>query len=178
MTTQYFIVEGPFEKFLLERILPESIVAHSKILTGNGYNIALSKARSLLVSSELPVALIVDADTTDTTSVEEKKDFLSQSLQQFSNPDHFHIFLAVPEMEQIFFSRRDIVEELLGKPIPDQQWEIANYHPGQVLRELLHTQDMEASLQSLLTPSVIEKLRNTEFVQDIIQSSSRTPKAA
>ena len=178
MTTQYLIVEGAFEKFLLERILPENMVAQSKIITGNGYHIALSKARSLLVSSELPVALIVDADTTNTASVEEKKDFLSQSLQQFSNPEHFHIFLAVPEMEQIFFSRRDIVEDLLGKTIPDQQWEIASYHPGQVLRELLHTKDVETSLQSLLTPSVIEKLRNTEFVQDIIRSSELLTNAA
>ena len=178
MTTQYVIVEGAFEKFLLERILPENIVAQSKFITGNGYNIALSKARSLLVSSELPVALIVDADTTDSTTIEEKKDFLSQSLQQFSHPEHFHIFLAVPEMEQIFFSRREIMEELLGEGISEHQWEIANYHPRQVLRDLLHTKDLESSLQTLLTPSVIEKLRNTEFVQDIIRSSHIAMKAA
>jgi len=80
MITPYFMVEGAFDQFILERILPEKMVSQTKIITGNGYNIALSKARSLLISSELPVSLIVDSDTTDRSSIEEKKDFMTQSL--------------------------------------------------------------------------------------------------
>ena len=50
MTTQYFIVEGDFITFLLERILPDDILIQSKIITGNNYQIALSKARAILIS--------------------------------------------------------------------------------------------------------------------------------
>jgi len=174
---QYFIVEGAFDKFILERILPEEIVSQTKIITGNGYNIALSKARSLLVSSELPVSLIVDSNTTDRTSIEEKKDFIMQSLRQLSTPEHFHIFLAVPEIEVIFFSNREVVEELRGGKISDQQLELAHYNPKQELLKMLHTENLQKSFRKLLTPTLIEKLRKTEFVQNIIKSCRVTANA-
>ncbi len=178
MITQYFIVEGSFDKFILEQILPGEIASQTKIIAGNGYNIALSKARSLLISSELPVSLIVDSDTTDRTSIEEKKEFIMQSLRQLSAPDHFHIFLAVPEIEVIFFSSREIVEELVGKSISEQQWELAHYQPKQTLLNMLHTENLQKSFSELLTPNLIEKLRKTEFVQNIIKTSHVTANVA
>ncbi|RKZ40847.1 MAG: hypothetical protein DRQ49_07050 [Gammaproteobacteria bacterium] len=170
MITPYFMVEGAFDQFILERILPEKMVSQTKIITGNGYNIALSKARSLLISSELPVSLIVDSDTTDRSSIEEKKDFMTQSLQQLSTPDHFHVFFAVPEIEVIFFSSREIIEELIGGKVSEQQWELAHYQPKQALLNMLHTNNLQKSFHELLTPSLIEKLGKTDFVQNIIKN--------
>lgn len=178
MITQYFIVEGTFDKFILEQILPDEILSQSKIITGNGYNIALSKARSLLISSELPVLLIVDSNTRDKTSIEEKRDFIMQSLRQLSVPDHFHIFLAVPEIEAIFFFSREIAEELVGEKISDQLWELAYYQPKQTLLKMLNTENLQKSVHKLLTPNLIEKLRRTEFVQNIIKNSQVTAHAS
>ncbi|MCI5218258.1 MAG: hypothetical protein D3914_03460 [Candidatus Electrothrix sp. LOE2] len=170
MITKYVIVEGVLDKFLLERILPEEFTACNKIIVGNGDNLALSKARSLLVASDLPVVLIVDSDSTEHTSIEEKRDFMVQSLQQFSQPDHFQVVLAVPELEIIFFSSRTMIEELVRGPITDQQWESAHYRPKRILRDILQTENIQSSLADLLTPTIIEKLRETSFVQDIINS--------
>jgi len=170
MTTHYFIVEGHFIKFLLERILPEDVLAESKIITGNNYQIALSKARSILISSTLPITLIVNADTLDDTAIEEKKEFLEQSLRQFSGTDRFNLFLAVPKIEQIFFVHRNIMEEMLGKTVTEPQWQMAIYHPEQVLQELLNTNNIESPLHSLLTPDIITKLQHTQLVQKIIES--------
>ncbi len=170
MLAQYFLVEGAFTKFILERILPEEIISQTKIITGNGYTIALSKARSVLTSSELPVSLIVDSDTTDRTRIEESEDFITQSLLQLSAPDHFHIFLAVPEIEGIFFSEQGIVEEIVDSKISDQQLELAHYRPKQVLLNMLHTEDLQKSFSKLLTPTLADKLRKTEFVQNIIKN--------
>ena len=113
MNTQYVVVEGVFDKFLLEQILPEEIIAHNKIIVGNGDNLALSKARSLLIAADLPVVLIVDSDSTEPSIIEEKRDFMVQSLRQFSQPDHFQVIIAVPEIEAIFFSSRTIIEEMI-----------------------------------------------------------------
>ena len=113
MITQYVVVEGVFDKFLLEQILPEEILAHNKIIVGNGDNLALSKARSLLIAADRPVVLIVDSDSTERASIEEKRDFMVQSLQQFSQPDRFQVILAVPELEIIFFSSREMIEEVI-----------------------------------------------------------------
>ena len=170
MITQYVIIEGLFDKFLLEQILPEEILAYNKIIVGNGDTLALSKARSLLIAADLPVVLIVDSDSTEATSIEEKKDFMVQSLLQFSEPDHFQVILAVPELEIIFFSSRAMIEELIQGPITDQQWESAQYRPKRTLRAILQTENIQASLADLLTPVVINKLRKTALVQDIINS--------
>jgi len=170
MITQYFVVEGTFDKFIFERILPEEIVSQTKFFTANGgYTRVLSIVRSLLVSSEFSVSLIVDSDTIDASRIEEKKDFITQLLQQLSDPDHFHVFIAVPEIEVIFFSNQEIIEELIGEKISDQQLELARYRPKQTLLNMLYTNNLQKSLHKLLTPSLIEKLRKTEFVQNIIK---------
>ncbi len=83
--------------------MPEDIVSQTQIIYGSGYSTALSKARSLLVSSELPVTLILDSKTTDTTTIKERKGLILQSVRQLSGPDRFQTFLAVPEIEAIFF---------------------------------------------------------------------------
>lgn len=170
MISQYVVVEGAFDKFLLEHILPEDLVAHSEILVGNGENVALSKASSLLISSPLPVVLVVSANTTDYTSMEEKKDFMEQYLQQVSTPEHFHVLLVTPEIESIFFSSRTVVETLINRKVTDLQWELAQYCPKKVLRELLQTDNVQTSLQPLLTPKLLKTLRKTEIVQEIINS--------
>ncbi len=170
MIKQYFIVEGAFDKFILERILPEKIVSQTKIINGNGYSIALSRARSLLISTELPLSLIVDSDTTNTNRIEERKDFITQSLLQLSTPEYFHIFLAVPEIEAIFFSDQEIVQEIVKSKISDQQLELAHYHPRQVLQNMLHTENLQKSFSELLTPTLVEKLRKTDFAQNIIKN--------
>ncbi len=170
MIKQYFIVEGAFDKFILERILPESIVSQTKIIIGDGYSIALSRARSLLISTDLPLSLIVDSDTTDRTRIEEREDFITQSLLQLSTPDHFHIFLAVPEIEAIFFSDQEIVKEIIKSKISDQLLELALYRPKQVLQNVLDTENLQESFSKLLTPTLVNKLRKTEFAQNIIKS--------
>lgn len=170
MITQYVIVEGVFDKFLLERILPEEILAHNKIIVGNGDNLALSKARSLLIAADLPVVLIVDADSTEPATIEEKRDFMVQSLRQFSESDHFKVVLAVPELEIIFFSSRAMIEEVIQGQITDQQWESAQYRPKKTLRDILQTENIQSTLADLLTPVVINKLRKTDFVHDVINS--------
>ncbi|MCP4697437.1 MAG: DUF4276 family protein [Gammaproteobacteria bacterium] len=174
MTAQYVVVEGAFDKFLLEHILPQQLVSQSKILVGYSDNSALSKACSLLVSSERPVVLIVDSDTTDHANIEETKDFMTQSLRQYAKSERFHVVISVPEIEIVFFSNRKMTDELINGKITDLQWELARYCPKKVLCDILHTENLQTSLHKLLTPVFIEKLRKTDFIQDII-NNSRVP---
>ena len=73
MIEQYFVVEGLSDKILLEKMLPPEFVSKTKFIVSNGYNTAISKARSILVTSEMPVYLLVDSDTTDPHVIDEKK---------------------------------------------------------------------------------------------------------
>ena len=170
MIAQYFIVNGQPEKFLLEQVLPEEIVSHSRFILGNGYNTAISKARSLLISSELPVSLVVDSETTDTASIAEKHEFMTQSLRQLSTSEHFHIFLAIPELEILFFHKKDRFETLIRDTLSEQQWEMAHYKPKAVLQNIFQTSNLQKTLQHWLTPEMIDYLRETELIQHIIKS--------
>ena len=167
MITQYIIVEGESDKALLEKVLPKDLLSQTKIIVGSGSNIALSKAQSLLVSSELPVTLIVDSDTTDIGSIEEKNDFITQSLHQFASSNRFNVVLATPEIESLFFSNKEITKALIGSKITEQQLELSRYHPKQILLKILNIENIE-SLYSNLTPSHIKKLRETELIKNII----------
>ncbi len=169
--SQFIVVEGMFNQFILEQVLPEDFVSKSKFLVGKGYTTALSRARSLLVSSDLPVTLIVGANTTDRASIEEKDDFIHQFLGQLSSPEYFDIFLAVPEIAIIFFQDRNVLEQLLGQPISDIQWEIAQYQPKEILKKIFQTEDLQEAIRMRLTPLIIQKLRETELIQQILSSS-------
>lgn len=170
MIAQYIIVEGQFEKFLLERVLPKEIVSHSKFIIGSGYHTALSKARSILVASELPVSIVVDAETTDSSSIEEKQEFMAQLLGQLSSSEHFHIFVAIPELEILFFYDKEEFEKLIGETLSSHQWELAHYQPKEVLQEIFRTNNLQDTLQEELTSEMIAYLSDTDLIQAMIKS--------
>ncbi|GBC62298.1 hypothetical protein DENIS_3267 [Desulfonema ishimotonii] len=166
MIQRYFIVEGESDQFLLKKLLPSQVVSTTKFIIGGGYAAAISKARSVLVSTELPVILALDSDTTDRQTVEEKKDYLFQILSQVSAPEKFHIFLFVPEIEGLFFENR-----LLAEKIFDRIPEYAALRPKKTLTELFETDSLRVAqnrLESRLTGPIIEQLRESGTIKDII----------
>ncbi len=171
LSSRFIVVEGKLSRFLLESVLPEDVVFESKFIVGSSYTNTLSKARTLLVSSDLPVFLIVNADTTDRAAIEEKEEFIQQFLGQLSSPEHFDIFIAIPEIASMFFQDRNALEQLAGQPNSDIQWEIAQYQPKEILKKILKTEDLQEALRNRLTPPIIQKLRETELIQQILGSS-------
>lgn len=172
MITQYVMVEGVLDKYILETILPQDIVAQSKFIIGNGYNIALSKARSILISSQLPLLLILDSDTTDQTTIEEKKDFICQYVGKLASPGRFHVVMAVPEIEILFFQNREALELLVGSEITQEQWYLGQSKPKQILQEIASTASLKEFLQRQLTSQIIAKLRETKFIYDVVSAKN------
>ncbi len=173
MINRYFVVEGVIDKFLLERLLPQDVLAGIKFFVGNGYTTAISKARSLLVASDQPVAILVDSDSTDVSQISQRKEFIEQFLNQLSSSDHFDIFIAVPALEILFFKDRKTLEKLLQSKVSDKQWEFAQQKPGEALRNLLgDPQNLQSFLESHMTVDVVKKLRNTDLIQAMIKKLS------
>ena len=176
MTEQYFVVEGTSDKVLLEKILPLEFVAKTKFIISDGYNTAVSKARSILVTSELPVYILVDSNTTDLYAVDEKKDYINQMLGQVSVPERFHVLLSIPEIEIILFYDKPIFESLFSVTVDEVQWECAKYVPKKTLLELIKNYNSDyisEVLNNRLTDDMLKKLRENEIIQNII-SKKRT----
>ena len=113
MIEQYFVVEGISDKIILEKMLPSEFVLKTKFIVSKGYNTAISKARSILVTSELPVYILVDSDTIDPHTVDEKKEYITQMLGQVSVFDRFKVLMSIPETEILLFYDKSIFESFI-----------------------------------------------------------------
>ena len=111
----YLIVEGTFDKYLLEKVLDEEVLEAVEIVVGGGKQPATTIAQSLLATGERPTALLVDADTTAPSEVHEQKEYLQATLAEASLRQDTKVFLAVPEIEVILFESLDLIEELTGQ---------------------------------------------------------------
>lgn len=174
MTEQYFVVEGVFDRILLEKILPPEFVSKTKFIMGEEHNAAISKARSILVASERPVYILLNSDTTDPYLADEKKDYADQMLRQVSASDRFKILLSIPETEILLFHDKSVFESLFSIKVGEQQWNYAKSEPRRTLSELLNNSDVDHILDILnnrLTDDLLEKLRKNEIIQNIISAN-------
>lgn len=174
MTEQYFVVEGISDKILLEKMLPPEFVSKTKFIVSSGYNTAVSKARSILAASENPVYILVDSDTTDPQTVDEKKDYINQMLGQVSLSDRFKVLLSIPETEILLFYDKSVFESLFSVKVDDRQWEHAKYEPKRTLRELIQNYSsdyMREVLNTRLTEGMAKKLRENDLIQHIISKN-------
>ena len=130
MSRTYVVTEGDTDVAVLKRVLPEGIVASAEFVpAGGGMDSARSLARSLLASRQRPVALVVDADTSDQLEVQERVDFLDYYLRQGAGATRFGVFAAVPEIEVLFFEDRAFVERIAQEHFSERAWELAKRHP-------------------------------------------------
>jgi len=97
----YIVVEGSDDASILRRILPTAVKAKCGFVVAKGRSAAISDARTLLVLSKEPVALVVDADTTDNFEVEKQEATLRELLYSASAGIKCDVFLAVPSLTAI-----------------------------------------------------------------------------
>jgi hypothetical protein len=115
MSRTYLVTEGETDVAILKRVLPERIVETIQFVpAGGGIDTARSLARSLLASRQRPVALVVDADTSDQLAVQERVDFLDYYMRQGAGPTPFKVFVAVPELDFCHFRGKSSRELILA----------------------------------------------------------------
>jgi len=181
MKKAYVITEGRSDAEILKRLLPEDILKSVEVLAGAGRYSAQSLARSILAVKRLPVALVLDADTRDDSSIQEQKDFLQESLAQASSGAPFEIFLAVPSLEVLFFERPAFIESLSQHSYSQSEWDMAKFSPGAFLSKSLGDDFNEAIVKLLdnLDEQTIETIRKnllvkalTEFLSSAIEAEA------
>jgi len=150
------VTEGENDIFLLKALVGEA-GATTEFVKAGGWSGADSLARSYLVDGQHDVALVVDANSHDEDRVEERRRFLTHSLEAVALRTRWQVFVIAPEIEGLLFKDRLLLEQLLGQPISESTFREGQFEPKKVLMRLLsgrsRTQFYQNSLAKFdLTP--------------------------
>ena len=163
----YIIVEGTIDKVVLESVLLPSFIRENRleILDGGGLSGADSLARTLLVTRQEPVVLLVDADSNQARAIAEKRVILQESLGETAPAANYRVLLAEPALEAIFFQD----ENLLRKYIPTLTTENfirGQYTPNRILKELLGD-DYPMRFLERITEEDLQTWRRAGIIQEL-----------
>jgi hypothetical protein len=168
MIARYFVVEGKTDELILKKLLPDSLLHDTKIIVSSGYSAALSITQSLFTLTPLPVSFFFDADTYSDDKVEERKQFINSYLKKvFAN--EFLLFPFKPEIEILFFYRKELLENIMSKEISNELWSQGQYQPGKTLIELVGNRNNFIYCLEKLSPDIVQELQQNPIIQNIIQ---------
>lgn len=173
MTKAFIITEGESDHKILKALLPAPISENVEFVAGTWRSSAISIARSILVAKYIPVALVLDTDTTDPSAIREERDYLRMSLAEASSGTRFGVFLAVPEIEIVFLEDWDFVGQQIGKPkqaFTHFELEYAQLQPRNFLFSQLEDIPYPQALTQLLArmdERTIERIRQHPLVRDL-----------
>ena len=167
-TKVYLITEGLSDEVILKKLLPAQVVDNVQFVIGQGRYSAQSLARSILAARRMPVALVLDADTTQPESVQEQYDFLQEALGQAAAGTPFGVFLAKPEIEILLLEVPQITNG-----VSQRELELAKFHP----KKFLHLFNGVDNLLNQLNEKELETIRSHPLLVELVQFLSSVPEA-
>jgi hypothetical protein len=167
MTLRYFVVEGKEDEAYLRLLLPSNLIQDTKIMVAGGYSSALSTVETLLTLTPLPISFFFDTDSCSEEKTIEKKQFIQSYL---GNSANLTLVPFEPEIEILFFYKKALLEEIIGKEIDDESWQRGQYQqPKKMLLKLIAQTNHISFLQRKLTPEHIQELQQNPLIQKIIE---------
>ncbi|MEQ9000272.1 MAG: hypothetical protein RID53_27670 [Coleofasciculus sp. B1-GNL1-01] len=167
----YILTEGSLDKQLLKTVLPEKCLNNVEVVEAGGLYAVKSLARSLLVRRQVPVIIVVDADSVDPEFIQERIENIEQIVKRVAVNTPVKVITAVPEMETIFFQDVSLLSRLLGYTPPQDVLNLASFQPKRALEQLLsQSKEVQNQLQIIaqLKYEGAEILRQAPFIQEII----------
>lgn len=131
------VVEGKTDELILKAVLPQDLQGKVQFVVGSGRYSAQSIARTILAYERQPVALVLDADTTDESKVKEQVAYFQKALGEVASDVPYQAFIAVPEIEIILFESKPWLEKLVQRIISQEEWEYAQTMPKKTLERFL-----------------------------------------
>jgi hypothetical protein len=180
----YIVCEGDLDAQLLQRLLPEGLMQEIEVVSAGGVSAVKSLSRSLIVRRQVPVAIVVDADSVDPKVVQERRENLVEIVESVSVNTPVKVILAIPAMETIFFQDSDLLARLLGFQPAQAILNLAISQPCQALAQLLAqslTHHNQSQLINQFTHADLKILRKAPVMQEIIhflQSVQETAKVS
>jgi hypothetical protein len=165
----YVVTQKGLPEELVPRLLSQDSQDDVAIISAGDESDATSLARSLLVRRKVPVAMLLDAESISPHLVRQRTLELRALLTSVS-ASPAEVFLAVPELEAIFFQVPRLLERVLGLAIPETLEILAEARPKAALDRLFaQHQSIKtmSQLLSALTPGDSDELRKTKPIAEL-----------
>jgi hypothetical protein len=166
---------------LLQRIIPEVLLNNVGIVVAGELSSVKSMARSLVVRRQVPVAIVVDAETVNPDQVEERRREIKEIVESVAANTPVEVILAVPAIETIFFKDPFMLSHWLGNAPSQEVLSLAVYQPKQALAQLIaQSRQFQSEVQLIeqLMTEDLTILRGTSVIQEITQFLQSTRETA
>jgi hypothetical protein len=163
----YIVVEDKQDAALIRALLKSDFDLTTdgiKIVEGNGYSGAESLTRTLLITRQQPVILVVNADSNDPR---ERQQFLESSIGQYADRRLWKVLVAVPALESILFTDRSVVESLVETEASDLALIQGQYEPKKALERLSPGITSEPRFSERIAQVDLTPLSSHEFVRNL-----------
>lgn len=177
----YIVCEGSFDVQLLKIVLPKELLNKVEVVAAGGLSAVKSLARSLIVRRQVPVAIVVDADSVAPEIIQERLKSIEELVESVSANIPFKVISAVPQTEIIFFQDIGLLSRLLGYEPSQDMLTIAAFQPCKTLKELLSQSHKDHSFSQILnqlTNEDLEILRQAPFIQELVHFLQSVQKIA
>lgn len=163
----YLVVEGELDAHILRRLLPVDVVRGTEFVVAQGSYAVQSLATTLLGVRRRPLALVVDADTTNPSIVQEKVDLLRYLVRPAAGNIPFAVFVAVPEIEVVLLYDRPLFERLVGKQLSDLEWRLAVLSPKEAIKDIVGLSTSIDAIVMRLTDEDAKILRQHPLIKEL-----------
>jgi hypothetical protein len=167
----YIVTEGSLDEKLLQRLLPTKLLCDVGIVAAGSLSSVTSMSRSLAVKRQVPLLIIVDADSVESRLIEERRSELKYIVAGVSIAV-VEVIMAVPQLEAVLFHDRSLLTQWFGDRITQEDLIRAEFQPRQVLERLLAESPDGLTLAVMieqLTDRQVESLRQTTVIQEAMQ---------
>ena len=168
MTKAYIVTEGPPHIEILRALIPSELLQDVTFVDGEDKYNADPLARTLLSERQIPIVLVVNADTNDEIAIESYQRDLEFLSHTATVRTPYKIVQAIPTIETVFLQDRTWIEACIGRPLSALEWQLGQKQPRDLLaqypegvqRFIEHTLDK-------LTDHRLNQLRQHPLIQEI-----------
>jgi hypothetical protein len=166
----YIITEEVFDKLLLEKVLPSTLLSKVEILSSGGYSAALSKASSILSYWQEPVILMVNAQSNNLDAVRAKRSFIYEILSATASDSLFKIVLIEPESEVLLFQDIDILKKMTAGKISELEFNAGKFNPRNTLMSLFGFKKPNERLKLMgkMDSQIVLAIQKTPIIQELM----------
>ncbi len=118
------VVEGPLDAALLRPLLSAADLDEVSIKVAGGRSSALSLGQSIASARGVPVAVLVDGDTTDQRSLEQQRLIFFDLQRTLAPSAPCALFLAMPTLEEDLFPDADTFASIYGIKLGSRDREV------------------------------------------------------
>jgi hypothetical protein len=166
----YVVVEDRSDVELLRRVLDEELRREVEFFEGGGLDGITSMARTLVSLYRQPIAIVIDAHSSDEEVVRTRRQSLEEVVGSVAGNVPIRVIVAVPELEIIFFEAPALLQRLYPGRLSPTVLEMASLSTRRALKMLDPSADLQSFRQRVLaglTEEDVAALQETSVLREL-----------